>query len=194
VSAPFLTVTKIEGGVVASRQWLDVPIALDDRQRDELLARLDPLYFDWINAVMGWLTEAEIAPDGSAFAKIRPFGVPTGLALGAPRRSPGRSARSIDGGWLVGAAEGELALEVAPVAGGTRLAVDLWGFRPRLLSVPWIGPWFYRGWQLALHVRVSRAILREAARMALDAGRARCAAVAVEEERPCPTRSPTRSS
>jgi hypothetical protein len=189
VNAPFLTVTKIEHGVVASRQWRDVPIALDDRECDELLARLDPIYFGWIDAVMGWLTEAEIAPDGRAFARIRPFGVPTGLALGAPRRSPGRSARSIEGGWLVGAAEGELALEAVPVAAGTRLAVDLQGFRPRLLSVPWIGAWFYRGWQLALHVRVSRAILREAARLALDAGRARCAAVVSEEERPCPTRS-----
>jgi hypothetical protein len=85
---------------------------------------------------------------------------PSGLVLGPPRVEGHVLRREILEGWLVAERSGTLDVRLEPGERGVRASVELRGFRPRVLSVPVLGPWLFSRTQDVIHVRHSRGFLR----------------------------------
>lgn len=145
-------------GSTFSRETLLVAGARLPDELERFLTSMDRLYYAWIPRLTGGAVEIVRDASGGAAAKVVPIG-PVGLALGAARIEGTRIERPILSGWLVAEASGTLAQELVPREGGVEVAVDLRGFRPRLLRLPG-GRALYDNAQESIHRRLSRGYLR----------------------------------
>lgn len=145
-------------GTASSREWLVVPGAKLPPDRPRFLEELDRAYYSWIERVTAGLVRIERGE--GIRARVEPFGWPVGLELGPARIEGGRIARPILSGWLVAAGSGTLGLALAEVPGGVEAAVEVEGFRPRLLALPF-GDVFYPRAQVVIHRRLSVSFLRQ---------------------------------